>query len=172
MLAISEDERSGVSQNVHGPRPSFTHTIFPQLRQFGAMVSNGWRVAMQLHLRFARSAADCEFEASVGLVCSSRDRMAESRSERVFPAPCMLVPPVMLTFVLVGAGDAVRGVDDRDDGGSTSEIKGPDAEGGALGPRDMPPAVRSGSCLASGASCRASVFDKDACGFFLEDPAI
>ena len=69
-------------------------------------------MAMQLHLRFARSAADCEFEAKVGFVCSSKARIAESRSDKVFPAPCMLVPPVMLTFVFVGAGDAVRGVDD------------------------------------------------------------
>ena len=108
----------------------------------------------------------------MGLVCNSRDRIAESRSDRVFPAPCMLVPPVMFTFVLVGAGDAVRGVDDCDGGGSTSEIRGPDAEGGALDPRDIPPAVRTGSCPASGVSCKASVFDRDACGFFFEDPAI
>lgn len=68
----------------------------------------------------------------MGLVCNSSERIAESRSDRVDAAPCILVPPVMLTFVLEGAGDAA--LDDLaldvTGGESMSEMSGPEAEGG------------------------------------------
>ena len=60
---------------------------------------------MQLHCRFASSAAD-EAESD-GLVCISRLRIALSKSESAVEAPCMAIPPVMFTFVF-GAGEAVR----------------------------------------------------------------
>ena len=72
MALISWEERSGCPQNVQGPMPSFTQTIFPQLRQLGAATRRGCRVARQVQRRDEGSA---ERE---GLVCSSRVRMAES----------------------------------------------------------------------------------------------
>lgn len=62
---------------------------------------------MQLHLRFASSEAEAEVEDKVGLVCNSKLRMAESRSERAVEAPCIAVPPERVTLAL-GAGDEVR----------------------------------------------------------------
>lgn len=38
----------------------------------------------------------------------SRERIAASSSVRTLDCPCMDVPPVMLTFVGFGAGDAFR----------------------------------------------------------------
>lgn len=169
MLVISDEESRGLSQNVQGPKPSLTQIIFPQDMQFGAIFNKGWRVAMQLHLRFAMSAGDCDWDAKVGFVCSSKDRMAESRSFRVFAAPCMLVPPVMDTLVFAGAGEDVRDDLELDAGGeSISEINGPEAEGGARVEEVElePPEVIFGSCIASGVSCRASV---DAKGALLRD---
>lgn len=57
--------------------------------------------------------ASAEAAEMVGLVESSRARMAESRSFKVDEAPCIAVPPAMKTFVDPPdlAGDAVRGVD-------------------------------------------------------------
>lgn len=66
----------------------------------------------------------------VGFVCNSRVRIAESRSESVAPAPCILVPPVMLTLVLAGAGeDVLEGFFEE---GRKSEINGPEADGGGF----------------------------------------
>ena len=53
--------------------PSFTQTIFPQLRQFGAAARRGWRVALQGQARDTVESLEIE-----GLVWSSRARMAES----------------------------------------------------------------------------------------------
>jgi hypothetical protein len=74
------------------------------------------------------------------LVLISKDRMAESRAERVVDAPCIEAPPVRETFVifcLAGAGDPVRegfwdeeGVDDLEV--LKSEIRLPAAEGGGF----------------------------------------
>ena len=58
MAWISAGARSGVEQNVHGPIPSFTQMILPQLRQLGAAARRGWRVAWQVQRRFAFSEAD------------------------------------------------------------------------------------------------------------------
>lgn len=66
----------------------------------------------------------------------------------------------MDTFVFAGAGDEVR--EDLGlgltGGESISDIRGPDAEGGALSAEllEAPPEVTFGSCLASGLSCKAS----------------
>ena len=116
-------------QNVHGPMPSFTHMIFPQLRQFGAASSNVCLVAMQLHFRLLLSC-----EARVGFVWISSALIADSRSLSAVEAPCIGVPPVTLTFALAfgfvseiswpgsffdagGAGETARdlGVDVPDD---------------------------------------------------------
>lgn len=107
---------------------------------------------MQLHCRFASSAGDDP--ESVGLVCTSKLRIALSKSESAVEAPCIAVPPDTLTFVL-GAGDAVR--EDCEDavlrGDSMSETKGPAAEGGAFDVVgvEVDPAspVMSGICVAS-----------------------
>jgi hypothetical protein len=83
---------------------------------------------MQLHARAALSLV-------VGLVWTSRERMAESRAERAVEAPCIGVPPVIFTLVCFGAGDEVRDV-----GlllgflvGLRSDISVPAADGGARG---------------------------------------
>jgi hypothetical protein len=80
----------------------------------------------------------------VGLVCSSRALIAESRSARVVEAPCMGVPPEREILVLVEAGvlvpepeagEAVRdGLRDvvRERTLGRSEIRDPAAEGGGL----------------------------------------
>jgi hypothetical protein len=65
----------------------------------------------------------------LGLVCSSRERMAESRAVRAVDAPCMGVPPVMLTLVL-GAGEDVREAGALLEAGFRSDIRWPAAEGG------------------------------------------
>jgi len=128
-------------------------------------------VAIQLHLRFAKSAGDCDEFAKEGLVWISSDRIAESRSPSVDAAPCMFVPPVMLTFVLKGAGeDALDDfVDPLTDGASMSEINGPEAEGGALLETTLegPPEVIFGDWTASGLSCRANEDAKGCLGPFL-----
>lgn len=85
---------------------------------------------MQLQRRLAVSAAVLAFEVRDGFVCTSRLRMAESRSDRAVLAPCMAIPPEMFTFVLVGAGEEFR--EDLFEVDSESEINGPEAEGGAL----------------------------------------
>lgn len=129
---------------MQGPRPSFTHMTFPQFRQFGAAASNGCRVAIQLHFLLASSCL-------LGFVESSSDRIALSSSFNVVDAPCIDVPPVMLTLVLgpflLGAGDEVRELSLEEVGvffledRAKSEIREPAAEGGALG---------VGACMASG----------------------
>jgi hypothetical protein len=60
--------------------------------------------------------------------------IAESSSERTFDAPCIDVPPVILTFVL-GAGEDVRELLRDEDVlfDLKSEINEPAAEGGGLG---------------------------------------
>lgn len=63
----------------------------------------------------------------------SKLRMAASSSFSADEAPCIDVPPVILTFVFEGAGEDIRDVP-LDVGalfGLTSDIRGPDAEGGA-----------------------------------------
>lgn len=107
---------------------------------------------MQLHLRLARSAGDCEFEANEGFVCISSARMAESRSDKVEAAPCMFVPPEIATFVFAGAGEDVLeglGVAPREaeGDGRRSEMSEPDADGGNFGVEDCgaPPDVSLGS---------------------------
>lgn len=72
MELISAGESKGDEQNVQGPIPSFTQMILPQLRQLGAAVKRGWRVA-----RHEQRRADGGAERD-GLVCSSRVRIAES----------------------------------------------------------------------------------------------
>jgi hypothetical protein len=86
-----------------------------------------------------------EFEGCFGLVVSSRERMASSRSVTAVEAPCMGVPPVMEILVAEGLGPG-PGVDDReagfelglelgldlDFGASKSETRLPAADGGAL----------------------------------------
>lgn len=61
----------------------------------------------------------------------SRLRIAASSSESTADAPCIDVPPVMLTFVfeLEGAGEDVRELGVLFDV-LKSEIRGPEAEGG------------------------------------------
>jgi hypothetical protein len=68
----------------------------------------------------------------VGLVCISRDRIAELSSSRVVEAPCIGVPPVTVTLVL-GAGEEVRELGVFFLGDLKSDIRGPAAEGGACG---------------------------------------
>lgn len=65
----------------------------------------------------------------LGFVCSSRERMAESRAVRAVDAPCMGVPPVILTLVL-GAGEDVREAGALLEAGFRSDIRWPAAEGG------------------------------------------
>ena len=111
-------DRRGAEQNVHGARPSFVQIILPQERQLGAAERRGcWRPMQRQRLRDGSGAG------MVGLVDSSRARMAESRSVRVVEAPCMAVPPEMETFVdfgllwEAGAGEVPRdweGVELRD----------------------------------------------------------
>lgn len=69
------------------------------------------------------------------LVDISRERMAASSSVSTVDAPCMDVPPVMLTFVAFGAGEEVReGTrEEEEDFVLKSEINVPAAEGGGLG---------------------------------------
>lgn len=62
---------------MQGPSPSFKHMIFPQLRQLGAARRRGWRVALQLQGSRVEGKEE-EEEDLVGLVWSSRARMAES----------------------------------------------------------------------------------------------
>ena len=83
---------------------------------------------MQLHLRASLSAA----ELSDGFVVSSRDRMAESRSDNVVDAPRMLAPPVMLILVDVCCWCRAAGEDDRLLLFKESDINGPVADGGSL----------------------------------------
>lgn len=83
---------------------------------------------MQLHFLFPLS-------NNVAFVLISKVLMAESSSERTVDAPCMDVPPVMLTFVLLGAGEEVRELLREEDVLFVlkSEISEPAAEGGGLG---------------------------------------
>ena len=153
MLCISSALSSGREQKVQGPIPSCTQMILPQLRQLGAAVRRGWRVARQSQ----RRDAGFVFPERDGLVWSSRVRMAESRSASAVEGACIEGPPERLTVVL-GAGDAVL-----EDGWERvrewtlgrSEIRGPDAEEGGLG---IEAVVVVGSCRASGLSERAKVF--------------
>lgn len=173
MLLMSSLDRMGLPQNVHGPSPSLTQIIFPQFMQFGAMLSNGCRVAMHVQRRFAVSAAVFADAVSEGLVCNSRLLIAESRSDKVVLAPCMAVPPEILIFVFAGAGEEVREV--LVEAGRESEINGPEADGGGLGEtvREAVVDLGIGNCTASGLSCNASAVAN--CGsFFLcrEDPAM
>lgn len=81
---------------------------------------------MQLHARFFES------RRRVLFVLISRLRIAASSSVRTVEAPCMDVPPVMLTFVGLedgGAGEDVRVVGVLLD--LKSDIRVPEA-GGAL----------------------------------------
>lgn len=55
--------------------------------------------------------------------------MAESRAVRAVDAPCMGVPPVMLTLVF-GAGEEVRDVGALLEEGFRSDMRWPAAEGG------------------------------------------
>ena len=147
---ISSALNSGCEQNVHGPMPSFIHTIFPQLRQLGAAARSGWRVARQSQRREAGFVVDRE-----GLVWSSSVRMAESRSARVVDGACIEGPPDRFTLVF-GAGEAVL-----EEGRERvlvwtlgrSDIKGPDAEGGGF-----VAFVVEGRWRTSGFSDRARVF--------------
>ncbi len=68
----------------------------------------------------------------VRLVWISRERIAESRALRAVDAPCMGVPPVILTFVF-GAGEEVREPGALLDTGLRSEMRWPAADGGARG---------------------------------------
>lgn len=83
---------------------------------------------MQLHFRFSLSSNDA-------FVLISNVLIAESSSERTVDAPCIDVPPVMLTFVLLGAGEEVRELL-REEGmlfDLKSEIREPAADGGGFG---------------------------------------
>jgi len=75
-----------------------------------------------------RAGGDCCF------VLISRLRIAASSSESTAEAPCIDVPPVMLTFVfeLEGAGEEVREVG-IDFAVLKSEIRGPAAEAVGVG---------------------------------------
>lgn len=88
----------------------------------------------------------------LGFVCSSRERIAESRAVRAVDAPCMGVPPVMLTLVF-GAGEEVRDAGALLEVGFRSDIRWPAADGGV---RD------TGGCVMEGWLWRATVF----AGFF------
>lgn len=81
---------------------------------------------MQLHARCAAGNKRLEF------VLISKLRIAASNSESTEEAPCIDVPPEMLTFIFEGAGEEVRdvGVDFEV---LKSDIKDPAAEGGGLG---------------------------------------
>ena len=79
---------------------------------------------MQLQRRLSLSSKEL-------LVLISRLRIAESSSVSVEEAPCMDVPPVMFTFVFGGAGEEVR--EDALLLDLKSDIRVPDAEGGARG---------------------------------------
>lgn len=90
--------------------------------------------------------------------------MAASRSAVAVEAPAIGVPPAMETLVLgfgEGAGEVVR--DLLGGGFRASEMRGPDADGGGFGVecRDGGPVegpdAGSGTCSASGLSCRARV---------------
>jgi len=100
-------------------------------------------VATQLQRRAAIPSG--ELEGCFGLVVSSRERMASSRSVTAVEAPCMGVPPVMEILVGGGLGPG-PGVDEReagvelgrelgldlDFGARRSDTRLPAAEGGAL----------------------------------------
>lgn len=137
MPCISTALSSALPQNVHGPKPSLTHMTFPQFKQLGTAASRGCRVPIQLHFRFSLS-------CKVPFVLISSVRIAASSSVSTVDAPCMDVPPVMLTFVRVGAGEAVREAL-REAllllGFRESDIREPAAEGGGRG---------VGACTASG----------------------
>jgi hypothetical protein len=83
---------------------------------------------MQLH--FLRS-----LSSRVLLVLISKLRMAASSSWSTVEAPCIDVPPVMFTFVLEGAGDAVRDALREEEllFDLKSDISEPAAEGGGRG---------------------------------------
>jgi hypothetical protein len=89
--------------------------------------------------------------------------MAESRLERVEDAPCIAVPPEMLTLVF-GAGDGF--LEDCAEaaflGLSESDISGPAAEGGGFDVIGFVVAaassVISGICVASGGLSRSARF--------------
>lgn len=102
MSCMSSALNRGCEQKVHGPIPSFTQMIFPQLRQFGAAVRSGCRVARQSQ----RRAAGFALAEREGFVWTSRARMAESRSARAVEGACIEGPPEILTLVL-GAGEEV-----------------------------------------------------------------
>ncbi len=101
---------------------------FPQLRQFGAAANRGCRVPIQLHFLLSLS-------SNVVFVLISKVLIAESSSESIVDAPCIDVPPVMLTFVLLGAGEDFREL--LWEAGVLfdlkSEMSEPAAEGGGLG---------------------------------------
>jgi len=125
---------------VQGPSPSFTQIILPHLVQFGAIVSRGWRVAIQLHLRRARSSG--EASDNEGLVVISRLRIALSRSDSAVEAPCMALPPTMVIFIFCGccAGEVERLPFALLDGGaSESDIRDPAADGGSFDDDDDEP---------------------------------
>ena len=158
-LCTSSWLSKGDLQNVQGPSPSFTHMTLPQFKQLGAMSSSGCRVAIQLHFRRRSSSA---LEAKEGLVCTSRLRMAESRSDNAVEAPCMAVPPDMLIFVF-GAGEEFR--EDCEVpfeacflGESESDTRGPEADGGCFAVigrlESFALSVINGIWVASGRSCR------------------
>ena len=115
-------------------------------------------MAMQLHLRFSSSAA---LEDNDGLVWISRLLIALSKSDKAVEAPCIAVPPVMLTLVF-GAGEAV--LEDCADGclrgAKESDISGPAADGGGLDVMGLvvaeAPSVMSGILVASGARSRSA----------------
>jgi hypothetical protein len=88
---------NGVPQKVQGPNPSLTQITLPHCRQFGAAASKGCRVATQLQ----RRAAALLLAASEGLVLISSARIAWSRSASAVEEPCIGVPPVMDTLVVV-----------------------------------------------------------------------
>lgn len=133
MPCTSCAESNGVSQNVHGPKPSLTQMTFPQFKQFGAAASRGCRAPIQLQRRLAAGSMRDVF------VDISSARIAESRVDSVDEAPCIDCPPVSVTFVVVaffGAGDAFRDGfwealrEEELDLVLNSEIREPAAEGG------------------------------------------
>lgn len=145
---------SGVPQKVHGARPSFVQTIFPQARQLGAAVSTGWIEPMQGQARALLSTSLC---ARVGFVDISRVRIADSRSERVLRAPCIGVPPGIEIFCLLeaGRGDEVRDGVFAGDGfpETCADLEGEEVRVKTLG--------MNGSRVARGLCCAVGVVVKE-----------
>lgn len=97
--------------------------------------------------------------------------MAESRAERALEAPCMGVPPVMVTLVfefLPGAGDDVRELllEVGRDFGFMSEMRAPAAEGGARG-AVLVEEEAPGAWTALGCAEREKIFELAALDFLL-----